>query len=191
MGLSKRHSAFIDEYFLCNMDATEAYLKVYPSSSYDAARASASRLLTNDNIREEINRRLTEKHMSADEVIARLAEQAKGISGKYLTTKGTIDFEKLIKDGKGYLVHRVKPTKFGPDVEFPNSQTALLNIGKQHGLFSDRHIIETRVEKELDSILQILEETLSPDDFNRIIARLSDSQASGPEMATEGNDNLA
>lgn len=188
MALTAKRLVFIDEYFKCNMNGTEAYLKVYPGSSYESARRSASDLLTKPDIREEVNRRLTEKHMGADEVLARLAEQAKGIAGNYVTEAGKLDFKKLKEDGKGYLIQSIEPTKFGTKVQFPNSQTALLNIGKQHGLFADRHIIETKVEKELDSILATLEEELAPDDFQRIVNRLTSGQTSGPEMATEETD---
>lgn len=187
-GIAKRHLAFIDAYFECNLNGTEAYLKVYPDSSSDTARANASRLLASANIREEVNRRLTDKHMGADEVLARLAEQAQGVIGNYVDDNGKVDFKRLKEDNKAYLIQGVEPTKFSTKVQFPNSQTALLNIGKQHGLFSDRHIIETKVEKELDSILATLEEELSADDFQRILLRLTSGQAGGSEVAAEPTD---
>lgn len=185
MTISSKNLAFVDEYFKCNMVGVEAYQNLYPSSSYESARRAASRLLTNVDIREEINRRLTEKHMGADEVLARLAEQAKGLGGKYVKDNGELDFRKIKEDGKTHLLQSIEPTKFGTKVQFPPIQTALINIGKQHGLFSDKHIIETRVEKELDSILEILEETLSPDDFQRIVARLTSGPTGGSEVETE------
>lgn len=185
MALTNKNLLFIDEYFKNNMDGTKAYMVAYPNSSYESAMKASSRLLNNVEIRAEVNRRLTERHMSADEVLARLAEQAKGIAGDYINEQGKLDFKKLKKDGKGYLIQSIKPTKFGTEVQFPNSQTALINIGKQHGLFSDRKIIETKVEAELDSILSSLEEELSPDDFQRVVNRLTSGQTGSPKVATE------
>lgn len=52
--LSERHEAFIQEYLL-HYNGTKAYLKNYPDSSYDAARNSAARLLTNDCIKARID----------------------------------------------------------------------------------------------------------------------------------------
>lgn len=188
MGLTRKQLAFVDLYFENGMNGTEAYQQLYPTCSYDTARANASRMLALANIRSEVNNRLAEKHMSAEEVLARLAEQAKGVLGDYVTEQGKLDFKKLLEDKKAYLIQGLKPTKFGTEVQFPNSQTALLNIGKQHGLFSDRHIIETKVEKELDSILATLEEELSADDFQRVLLRLTSGQTGGSEVATEPTD---
>lgn len=51
--LSDKHRAFIDEYFLNGYNATRAYMKIYPKSGYESARALASALLTNVNIKAE------------------------------------------------------------------------------------------------------------------------------------------
>lgn len=51
--LSERHEAFIREYLL-HYNGTKAYLKIYPDSDYDSARANSSRLIANDNIKERI-----------------------------------------------------------------------------------------------------------------------------------------
>src|SRR5262245_21541567 len=75
--LSKKYQAFIDELFLCGMNQTKAYMRVYPKSSYDAARAHAARLVTDGSIKAEIERRLKEKQLSADEVLARLGDMAR------------------------------------------------------------------------------------------------------------------
>lgn len=52
--LKESHEAFIQEYLL-HYNATKAYLKYYPQSSYDSARNSAARLLANDCIKARIN----------------------------------------------------------------------------------------------------------------------------------------
>lgn len=186
MKWTKKQLAFVEEYFLCNMNGTQAAIKA--GYSEKTAYSISSELLKKPEIKAEISRRLKERHMSAEEVLARLSEQASSAYGDYITETGKVDFAKLVKDGKAHLVYKIKPTKFGTEIEFYNGQNALLNIGKQHGMFNDHHIIEVKVEKELDSILGILEETLSPDEFQRIVARLTSGQTSSPEMGSEDSN---
>lgn len=47
--LKPEHERFALEYIIC-LNATQAYLKVYPDSSQEAARRSASRLMTNADV---------------------------------------------------------------------------------------------------------------------------------------------
>src|SRR5262245_22469955 len=48
---------FVSEY-LVDLNATRAYLHAFPGSSYNAARAHASRLVANGNVKTEITRAL-------------------------------------------------------------------------------------------------------------------------------------
>lgn len=194
MSLTRKHANFIDEYFLCNMNPTQAYLKVYPDSSLESARYNSSRLINSDKVREEINRRLTEKHMSADEVLSRLADMARSDIATFAKVDDPWQLQDEDYKGKTHVIRKFKKnvsrTKDGTEytnveLELYDAQSALVTIGKQHGLFSDRRIIETRVEKELDSILEVLENELGPDDFNRIVTRLTSGAASSPEVETE------
>lgn len=141
MALSAKQSAFIDEYLRC-WNATDAYQAIYPKSSRDAARAHAARLVANGSISEEIQRRVDERAMSANEVLDRLAEQARASYNAYLTQDGTVDFARLIADGKGHLVKGIKDTAQGRNIEFHDAQTALLHIGKHHKLFTDKVEVE-------------------------------------------------
>ena len=54
-----------------------------------------------------------------------------------LDSRGTVDLEAMKRDGKMHLVKKIKPTRFGNEVEFFDGQTALLNIGRHHKLFTD------------------------------------------------------
>lgn len=137
MALSPKHRNFCEEY-LKTWNATEAYLAAYPKSSRDAARRNASRLMTNDDIREEIQQRVDEQTMSANEVLSRLAEQARGEHGKYINEYGAVDLPQLIADGKGHLIKGVKETAHGKTIEFYDAQAALVHIGKHHRLFADK-----------------------------------------------------
>lgn len=52
--MKKEHKAFAQEYVKNGNNGTEAYMKVYPDSSYDSARSSSADLLTKPNIQEYI-----------------------------------------------------------------------------------------------------------------------------------------
>lgn len=57
--LSPKHEAFINEYLQC-FNGTKAYLKVYSDSTEEAARSSASQLLSKQNIQKQINDKISE-----------------------------------------------------------------------------------------------------------------------------------
>lgn len=109
--LSKKNQAFVDEYFICNMNATEAYLRLHPKSSYDAARSSAARLLSNANISSAILNQMKKKHMDADEALARMALFARGDMGELLDTNTmgfNLDMQAAKEKGLTRLIKRVK-----------------------------------------------------------------------------------
>lgn len=58
--INDKQMMFIDELSINGWNATAAYMKVYPNSSYEAARADAARLLTNANIKAEVEARKEE-----------------------------------------------------------------------------------------------------------------------------------
>src|ERR1044071_925953 len=74
--LSDKHKAFIDEY-MRGLNATQAYMRVYKGTKYEAARSSSSALLTNPNIKAEIAERFKARAMPAEEVISRLSDMAR------------------------------------------------------------------------------------------------------------------
>lgn len=76
--LSPEEERFVNYLFDENMNRTRAYMRTFPKSSYDAAKSSASRMLSKANVKAEVARRLEEEAMSAEEAIARLARIARG-----------------------------------------------------------------------------------------------------------------
>lgn len=133
MGLSKKRQTFVNEYLQC-WNATEAARRAH----YKHPRRQGSRLLTFDDIREEIQTRIEENAMSADEILARLAEQARGEHGEYINTMGGVDIAGLVEDGKAHLIKSVRDTKWGQRFEFYDAQRALELLGKTLGMFVDR-----------------------------------------------------
>lgn len=140
MALSPKHRKFCEEY-LSVWNATDAYQAAYPKVSRDVARANGARLLANASISEEIQRRVEEITLSANEVLARLAEHARAEYSAYLTAEG-VDLDRMIADGKRHLIKGFKETAFGRIVEFYDAQAALVHIGKHHKLFTDKVEVE-------------------------------------------------
>jgi phage terminase small subunit len=65
MSLTDKQRAFVDEYLVNGFNATQAYLKAYPDSSEEAARSSASALLTNPNVKSIIEEEQKESRKRA------------------------------------------------------------------------------------------------------------------------------
>ena len=133
--LSDRHKGFVEAY-LRTWNATSAADEMGYAQPY----SQGHRLLKNVEIKAEISRRLTEMTMSADEVLARLSEQA---------TVSIADFWR-IEDNSVISVspdkiklhgHLVKKMKVEPDkieLELHDGQTALIQLGRHHKLFTDK-----------------------------------------------------
>ena len=142
--LKNEHQEFINQYFLLNMNGTHAYKATYGEKLSDnVAAASASQLLRKPKVAAEITRRLQEKMMSVDEILARLAEQAANAHTIFIGTDGTVDLKALKKAG---LMHLVKGTKHNSKgkliVEFYDAQKAKELIGKYHAIWANRVIVE-------------------------------------------------
>ena len=61
-----------------SVSATEAYLEAYPDVTRESARVCASKLLTNANIKEYIQSRMSTMVMGTNEVLIRLADLSRG-----------------------------------------------------------------------------------------------------------------
>lgn len=76
-----KHKEFADAYLADpDLNATRAYMKVYPNSSVEAARSSAAELLTSANVTQYVTKALEERqkrvHVTQDWVIEELAKIA-------------------------------------------------------------------------------------------------------------------
>jgi phage terminase small subunit len=129
--LTKAQEVFIDEY-LISLNATDAYCKAYPKSSRESAAVSAHALLRNPKIREEIERRFAERHMSAEEALKLQADIARGDITDLLTPLGHVDIDAIREAGKGKLIKKIK-------------QRTITKIGKGEK-DDDTEIHETEIE---------------------------------------------
>jgi len=149
--LTVKQQIFIDSY-LTSYNATAAAL--IAGYSEKTAYSQGARLLKNVEISEAIAERLQESAMSADEVLMRLAEHARGDIDNYLSDDGHFDLAKargakhtqLIRKFKTRTTARlvgdeeIKTTE--TEIELYDSQAALALLGKYHKLFIDKTEIE-------------------------------------------------
>jgi hypothetical protein len=143
--LTDQQKSFVEEYLAC-WNAAEAARRAGYSAK--TARHQASRLLTIANIRAVIDKRLTEKAMSADEVLARLTEIARADLRDILRVDATgnpTGFD-LSPDKPLYLVKKVRiaETELGRTVsiELHDVQSALVKMGEYYKLFVQRHEVD-------------------------------------------------
>lgn len=117
------------------------------------------RLLRNVEVQAAIEARIKEAAMQADEVLARLSEQAEAKIGDFLKVKKVplikngvvlldtdgqpiwvetweINFEMV--QARGHLIKSITQTRYGPKIEMHDGQNALIYMGKYHKLFVDR-----------------------------------------------------
>jgi hypothetical protein len=109
--LSVRDLETLDEYFKNGYNATKAYMSTHPGSSYNAARSSAADFLARPNIRMEVERRLAEKHMSAEEAMERISDIARGDISQLMDVSSVgfnLDMAKAKEAGLTKLIKKVK-----------------------------------------------------------------------------------
>ena len=146
--------AFVDEYFRLNMNGTRAYKAVYGVEDDVAAAANASRLLRNDKVATEIEKRLNEKAMGSNETLTRLADIARGDLGEFMDIE-SMSFDISLKKAKELgLTHLIKKVnqrtvttlnKHGEEtetnvqeIELYSSLDALDKLARAHSLFKDQ-----------------------------------------------------
>ena len=151
--LSKRREVFISEYINNRFNATQAAIKA--GYSEKSARVAGHRLITNDNVAEEIALRVKEMCMSGEEAMGLLSDQARGTLDDCMDVgedgKVRLNFNKAKENGKLHLIKSIVPTANGIKVELYSSQRALELIAKAQGVFVDKVDITTKGEKINDS----------------------------------------
>lgn len=108
MALSAQQEKFVEEYIKCRNGAKAARRAGYAELS---ARVTASRLLTNANILEEIQERTKANAMGLDEALSRLAAMGRADLGDWLSDDGAIDLAAMKRDGATYMIRKVKRTQ--------------------------------------------------------------------------------
>ncbi len=163
-GLTDKQRVFIEEYLVC-WNASEAARRAGYSSP--TAKQMGAENLSKPVIRQAIDRRLAEKRMSADEVLARLSEQAGADMDEFLSKRGRgvgLDLAKAKAAGKLHLVKRYSKTRQGVSIELYDAQAALVQLGRYHKLFTERvEVVQPReaLLKRLNELGLTLEDVRS------------------------------
>lgn len=147
--LSAKQQSFVESYFTCGWNATEAARRAGYSAK--TAQEQGSRLLSNVVVRAQIDVRLKEQAMGADEVLARLSGHARGSVEDFLDDKGGFSLSAGRASGKLFLVKELEQTqrteylKDGNPVtivttkfKIHDPQTALVHIGRARAMFTDK-----------------------------------------------------
>src|SRR5258708_4961859 len=148
--MTKRMEAFVEAYFACGMNGTEAASIAGYAGDRRALAASASRTLRNVSVRARIEARLAEYHLTGNEVLARLAAHARGTMEDFIDPQSmTLDLKRAKEARALHLVKKYR-TKFitttdkdgngietlETEFELYDAQAALVHIGKHLGLFA-------------------------------------------------------
>lgn len=156
MALNPRQRAYVEHFLTC-WNATEAARRA--GYSEKSARKQGYRMSTNVDIRSAIEDRLAAMKMGTDEVLVRLAEQARSTIADFIDVTAPsadvggaasmdeahaivggwrINLAKAEQLGKLHLIKKLKSGQWGPELELHDSQTALLAQAKILGLMVEK-----------------------------------------------------
>jgi phage terminase small subunit len=175
--LSSKEQAFVTAYFECNANATRAWLKLHPDSSYAAAKSSASEYLTKPNLKAEIKRIWEGRAMSVEEAIGRMSAIAQADLFPFIKIDddGFVFFNFADEQAKEYLylVKKIKTKRERRlegitewegewvEVELHDAYTALRDIAKMYGKLVDKHELTGKDGKEF--VLRVVREETQTD----------------------------
>lgn len=169
--LTTRQELFVEYYLQCWNGTKAAKLAGYSEKS---ARETASELLAKPNIQSRVRARMAEVAMDSNEVLARLADHARGTMEDFLDPATvTIDLKQAADAGKLHLLKEVEYTirRDGKDdsetetVRFKlhDAQAALVHIGKHLGLFKEKVELTGKDGKDLPAPIIYLPEITHDD----------------------------
>lgn len=184
--LSRKHRAFIAEYFRLNMNGTRAYASVYGLTDDKAAQACASRLLSNAIVSAEIDEQMRKLAMTPEEILARLSSHARGNIDDFIGTMDRVDLDQARTRGSMHLAKKIKQHTTtiskpnGEDVEYHDieielydAQAASVQLAKIFGQFVERIEVSDLRDKADDDLIREFQTIL---DAARTRAGASDSE---------------
>jgi hypothetical protein len=140
--LTDMQRLFVVEYASC-LNARRAAIRA--GYSEKTAQEQGSRLLSIVKVREAIDQLLSDRIMSAMEVLERFGQQARGDHSQFYEDDFNggiyVNLKKLCDAGLGHLIKSITRdgvTKRITKVEFYDSQAAMRDLGKYHKLFTER-----------------------------------------------------
>lgn len=138
--LSNKQRAFVEHYLICWNASEAARCAGYSRKN---ANVVGPRLLANVGIKAAIDARLTELQMSADEILVRFTEQARGSMADFVDVNTTtIDLKKAKRARKLHLLKSLTRTvgEFTDTVkiELYDAQQALAHLARIRGMYVDK-----------------------------------------------------
>ena len=138
--LTNKQRVWLEHYLTC-WNASEAARE----AAYERPHQSGYENLSKPYIKERIRRRLAARHITAEEVIAWLSDQARGDIGDFFTEGGRfpiLDWEKIFEKGLTHLIKSITPTKWGTKIELYSSKDALELLAKHFGLQKEQVAVD-------------------------------------------------
>lgn len=150
---TNKRRKFVEEYFRCGMNATEAARR----AGYKHPNKQGPDLVKLGIIQGEIERRLSTLAMDADEVLRLLGDHARGSISDFTVINDdgewSIDLEQARSRGKLHLVKKLWVDKDGGvKLELYDAQSALVHLGRHHKLFTDQVDIGVRLQDVIDAL---------------------------------------
>ena len=136
--------------YLETWNATEAAKRAGYQGNRNTLSTIGAENLNRPKLRAEIEKRLTEAALSANEVLARLSEQAKARHSDFFDRWGRPNWEEI--RARGHLVKKVYNTLHGWRVELHDNQKALELMARHHGLLVDRIQIDDWRSKIIEGL---------------------------------------
>lgn len=137
MRLTGKQKAFAEEY-VQDFNGTRAARAAGYKGDANTLSSLAWENLRKDNIKKYIRQLLTDRTMSAEEVLEKLRLVAVTDVSPYMNDDGEISVSSLREAGLGYLIKGSRNTRQGVIIELMDKQKALVDIGRHHGLFTDK-----------------------------------------------------
>lgn len=140
--LTTKQRRFVEEYTGTNLgNATQAAIEA--GYSEKTASQLGYQLLQHPSVSEAVERRLDERAMEANEVIARLADMGRADMEDFVELKSgsewELDLEKAQELGLLHLVKEISYDSNGlPKIKLHDAKDALKQLGKLHGLFVEK-----------------------------------------------------
>lgn len=151
--LNAKQTLFVEYYISPTSQGRGNAAEAARMAGYSAksARQQGHRLLTNDDIKDEIRARLDALQVSTDEALVTLGLHARGNLGNFVkaSPEGVVGFDFTAVKAEHWLTVKtleITPTELGPKIkmELHDVQAAIAQIIKQHQLKANQptdHVI--------------------------------------------------
>jgi len=149
MAFNDKQQAFISWYVKL-LNGTRAAERAGYVGDANTLGVTAHDLLTNPNIRAEIDRLLKASIPSADEILSRIGQQATVDVTPYVKDDGSLDIKALSAAGLGHIVVGIEPGSNGAKVTLTHPQTAQKMLARYHRLLSTHLDVDVTAETGID-----------------------------------------